>query len=120
MGGTVTPRSARRRFSAQFERARGAQALHPDVSRAAVALANGVNANLLARWRRLHLQQPAAATFVPVRVLEAAQSVQPAPAPTPGGEIEWRYGSTCLAIRGDVEVAILRTIISQTLAADGT
>ncbi|VVE84477.1 IS66-like element accessory protein TnpA [Pandoraea sputorum] len=114
---TVTPRAARRRFSAQYKRELVEQALRPDVSLAAVALANGVNANQLSRWRRLHLQVPAAATLVPVQVVDAAQSAQSMPVTKPDGEVQWQHGATCLTIRGKVDVAILRTIISQTPAA---
>lgn len=56
---TVKPRSARRRFSAQFKRELVEQALRSDVSLSAVALANGINANQLARWRRLYLRDEA-------------------------------------------------------------
>ncbi|MGI4812476.1 MAG: transposase [Janthinobacterium lividum] len=52
----VTPRTARRSFSKQFKRELVRQALLPDVSRAALALANGINANQLARWCREHFR----------------------------------------------------------------
>lgn len=114
---TVSARTARRRFSAQFKQELVEQALRPDVSLAAVALANGVNANQLSRWRREFLQPPTAASFVPVRVIEASVSSEPIAVAVPSGEIEWRHGATCLTIRGNVDTAVLLTIISQTLAA---
>jgi transposase-like protein len=117
---TVKPRSARRRFSAQFKRELVEQALRSDVSLSAVALANGVNANQLTRWRRLYLREQAPGALVPVVVTEAAV---PTPAPlamvasAPTGEIEWCHGDTRLVVRGSVDATVLRTIISQTLAA---
>ncbi len=113
----VSARTARRRFSAQFKQELVEQALRPDVSLAAVALANGVNANQLSRWRREFLQQPTAAAFVPVRVIESTVASEPISVAVPNGEIEWRHGTTCLTIRGNVDTAVVRTIISQTLAA---
>jgi transposase len=117
---TVRPRSARRRFSAQFKRELVEQALRPEVSLAAVAQANGVNANQLARWRRLYLRDEAPTALIPVRVTEAVlpmTTAVPITASAPLGEIEWRHGDTCLVVRGSVDTTVLRTIISQTLAA---
>lgn len=119
-GVTVMPRTARRRFRAQFKRDPVEQTLRRDVSPAAVALANGVSANPLSRWRRLHLQQTTAATFVPVEVVEAARSAHATPVRAPSGEIASRHGATCLTTRAHVDAAILRTITSQALARGGT
>ena len=48
----VPPNSGKRRtFSGPFKRELVEQTLRPDVSVAGVALANGLNTNLLARWR---------------------------------------------------------------------
>ncbi len=118
---TVKPRSARRRFSAQFKLELVEQALRSDVSLSAVALANGINANQLARWRRLYLRDEAPGALVPVVVSETMSPPMLACAPsvvnTPLGEIEWRHGDTCLVVRGSVDVTALRTLISQTLAS---
>ena len=50
-------RSVRRRreHSAEFKRALVARSLEPGVSVAAIAMDNGINANLLFGWRRKHL-----------------------------------------------------------------
>jgi transposase len=116
---TVTPRSARRRFSAQFKRELVEQALRPDVSLAAVAQANGININQLARWRRLHLQDQTPVALVPVRLTQALPTATPTPITTAAaiGEIEWRHGDTRLVVRGSVDATVLRAIIAQTLAA---
>ena len=44
-----------RSFTGLFKRELAGQTLHTDVSVAGVALANGLNTNLLARWRRYYL-----------------------------------------------------------------
>ncbi|WP_320534754.1 transposase [Robbsia andropogonis] len=54
----VTPRTARRSFTKEFKRELVRQAMLPEVSRAALALANGVNANQLARWCRESISVP--------------------------------------------------------------
>lgn len=114
----VTPRTARRSFTKEFKRELVRQAMLPEVSRAALALANGVNANQLARWCREH-QRADHVTFVPV-VSAASTASEYARAPlatVPPTELEWLHGQTRIVIRGNVEVEILRTIISQTLAS---
>ena len=47
-----TPRGPRRRHSAEFKAAVLAACTYPGASVASVALAHGVNANLVHRWRR--------------------------------------------------------------------
>lgn len=114
----VTPRTARRSFSKEFKRELVRQSMLPEVSRAALALANGVNANQLARWCREH-QRANQVTFVPVVSTAPAPTefVLPPNIPAVPTEIEWRHGNSSLMIRGKVDVEILRTIISQTLAS---
>lgn len=116
----VTRRTARRRFSAQFKRELVEQALRPEVSLAALAQANDVNPNQLSRWRRIHLQAQASTTLVPVTIMPQPVPMMEPATPTSvarTGEIEWCHGQTRLVVRGDVDVAILRAIIAQTLAA---
>ena len=57
-------------------------------SAASVALAHGVNANLLLRWRREYemgaFGAVSQAAFVPVELSVAAQTLEPAPSPQIG------------------------------------
>jgi hypothetical protein len=94
----------------------------PGISMAALALANDINANQLARWCREHQRADNVAegmTLVPVNVVgHTASEFMPALPPPPlPGEIEWRHGNASLIVRGNVDAEILRTIISQTLAS---
>lgn len=117
----VTPRTARRKFNKDFKRELVQQAMLPGVSRAALALANGINANQLARWCREH-QRADQVTFVPV--------VSPASTPSayvhtqrsshPSSEMVWQHGDTSIVFRGHVDADIVRMIISQTLASSRT
>jgi transposase-like protein len=118
---SVTPRSARRSFTKQFKRKLVQQAMLPDVSMAALAHANDINPNQLARWCREHQRANSAteiAMLVPVNIAPAISEFNVAPSPAVAvGEIEWRHGSSSVVVRGNVDTEILRTIISQTLAS---
>jgi transposase-like protein len=118
---SVTPRTARRRFTKQFKRELVQQAMLPEVSMAALALANDINPNQLARWCREHRRADGAAeiaTLVPVNIAPAVTEFDGAPSPAVAvGEIEWRHGTSSVVVRGNVDIEILRTIISQTLAS---
>ncbi len=66
----------RRSFSGPFKRELVEQTLRADVAVAGVARANGLNTNLLARWRRDYLLAQAAGTapaLIPVHVVHASQ-----------------------------------------------
>ena len=118
---SVTPRTARRSFTKQFKRKLVRQAMLPDVSLAALAQANDINPNQLARWCREHQRADHAteiATLVPVDIAPAVAELNPASSPAICvGEIEWRHAMSSVVVRGSVDAEILRTIISQTLAS---
>ena len=112
----------RRSFSGPFKRELVEQTLRADVSVAGVALANGLNTNLLARWRRDYLIAQAAGTtpaLIPVHVVES----QPAPFPSRArpsgdalsGEIEIRQAGTVLFIRGAPDSAVLGLVLRELL-----
>ena len=100
-------RQRRRRHSDQFK-AQVVQACTPGVSVAAVALANGLNANLVRRWLHkrgagaygavtLGIAQLPAAAFMPVRV----QS----PSPTPDIRLELRRGAATVVVNWPTQEA---------------
>ena len=112
----------RRRFSGLFKREVVEQTLRADVSIASVALANGLNTNLLARWRHDYFTAQAAGqspALIPVRVVES----QPAPsssraqlaAAVDNGEIEVRHGDTTVIIRGVPNQAALGMVLRELL-----
>ena len=119
----VPPKSgSRRSFSGPFKRDLVEQTLRADVSVAGVALANGLNTNLLARWRRDYLIAQAGGTMpalIPVHVVES----QPAPflsRARPGvdaaiGEIEIRQADTVFVIRGTPDPAVLGMVLRELL-----
>jgi len=120
-----TPRR-RREHSPEFKRELVARSLQPGVSVAAIAMEGGINANLLFGWRRKHLdgmaqadsaapRQPAA-VLLPVSIEEAPTKRSCPPSPPPmrpaGGAIEIEIGNARIRLRGAVDEASLRTVLT--------
>ncbi|MEZ5657792.1 MAG: transposase [Burkholderiaceae bacterium] len=86
----VPARSKRRRHSAEFKARVVAECLRPGVSLAAIALRNGLNANLLRRWVNKAEgsigSDDGSARFVPVTV-DRGSSAKPIVANSPASEI---------------------------------
>ena len=116
----------RREHSAEFKRDLVARSLEPGVSVAAIAMDSGINANLLFGWRRRHLQtltqaEPAAprspaAVLLPVSIEAASREIRCAPPTPPGrsgsGTIEIEIGSARVRLRGPVDDASLRSVLT--------
>ena len=121
----VLPKSGKRRsFSGPFKRELVEQTLRSDVSVAGVTLANGLNSNLLARWRRDYLIAQAAGrapALIPVHVVPGPMPMSLArsqPAEAAGhGEIEVRHGDTTVIIRGAPDQSILGTVLRELLTS---
>lgn len=119
----VSPKSGkRRRFSSPFKRELVEQTLRSDVSVASVALANGLNTNLLARWRRDYLIAQAGGhspALIPVHVVAgplAKPAARPQPAEAAGhDEIEVRHGDIVVVIRGTPDQSTLDTVLRELL-----
>jgi len=102
-----------RRHSEEFKRQVIEACLHPGVSVAAIALANGLNANYLRRWVREHreesgqgkleveLSDPPSAGMVPVAM---AASLAPS-APSPEIRLDLRRGGTTVQMAWPLEAA---------------
>jgi transposase len=96
------------------------------VSVAAIAMEGGINANLLFGWRRKHVggiqqtdsaipRQPSA-VLLPVSI-EAAPADRPCTSASPamrpaGGAIEIEIGSARVRLRGGVDEATLRVVLT--------
>ena len=117
----VSPKNGtRQRFSGLFKRELVEQTLRAEVSIASVALANGVNTNLLARWRRDYLAAQAAGespTLIPVHVVQSQAAPSSAPtqliATVNDGEIEVRRGDTAVIIRGAPNQIVLGMVLRE-------
>ncbi|CAM3725041.1 transposase [Polaromonas hydrogenivorans] len=128
-----TPRNplkaTKRRHSAAFKRKLVKLTEEAGASVAAIALAHGINANLLFKWRRAQAGRPARrkpaaqAVLLPVTLdpLPPASAIielpAPAPAPTPTarapavGIIEIDFGGARVRLRGSVDPDSVRCVL---------
>jgi transposase len=120
-----TPSGAtRRRHAADFKRDLVERCLQPGASVSGIALQNGVNANVLFRWRREHLRAvsraqdhgAAPAVLLPVEVAATAIGTKPeAPASrsleSSPGVIEIDIGIARVRLRGSVDEANVRCVL---------
>jgi len=119
-------RRTRRRHSAAFKRELVERSLQPSASVSAIALENGINTNLLFRWRREHLcavsrvrdhvdHGAAHAVLLPVKLAAAApsahQDAMPSTLPMPAGVIEIDLGNARVRLRGAVDEANVRCVL---------
>jgi transposase len=109
----------RRRHSVAFKRRLIEQTLVPGASVARIALDNGVNANLLFKWRRQHVRatRTACSSLLPVTVT-APPPRQDAPPATPAarmvaasGVIEVELPAGRIRIKGAIDMSALRVVL---------
>ena len=122
-------RRRRREHSPALKRELIERSLQPGASVSGIALASGINANLLFKWRRQHLRSQARATaaavatpvLLPVTIEsptpQAAAVALSVPASAPAartntGVIEIEFGGARVRLRGSVDEASLRTVLT--------
>ena len=111
----------RRRYAAPFKRELVERSLQPGASVSGIALENGINANVLFKWRREHLratpsvqhQRTEQAVLLPVKL---ATTVTPSEQETmssrsPADVIEIDIGAARVRLRGSVDEANLRCVL---------
>ena len=120
-------KATKRRHSAAFKRKLVKLTEQAGASVAAIALAHGINANLLFKWRRAQATRPARrkpaaqAVLLPVTLdpLPPASAIieLPAPTPTPAarapavGIIDIDFGGARVRLRGSVDPASVRCVL---------
>src|SRR5947207_9748820 len=102
-------KSTRRRYTTTFKRELVERCLQPGASVSGIALENGINANVLFRWRREHLRAGSSvqqdrgeqAVLLPVRLADTVTPTgQEAPrARLPEGVIEIDIGAARVRLR---------------------
>jgi len=113
---------ARRRYTAGFRRELVERCLEPGASVSGIALENGINANVVFRWRREHLRAisgvaqhgAAKAVLLPVKVAEPTPTEaapMPSRSPVPTGVIEIDIGAARVRLRGSIDEANLRCVL---------
>ena len=98
-------------YSQEFREAVVAQANDPSRSIAEVAQEHGLNANMIARWRRIHQQRalpaptlaPITDAFVPVQI--SAETKQPSVIAVEGGGVRVRF-------EGPLDLGVLQTVLA--------
>jgi transposase len=112
----------RRQYAASFKRELVERSLQPGASVSGIALENGINANVLFRWRREQLRATVQhvgteqAVLLPVRLAAAtvAPTTQEATAPRSpiaAGVIEIDIGAARVRLRGAVDEANVRCVL---------
>jgi transposase len=120
-------RRQRRQHERGFKEELVRQSLQPGASVSAIALDNGINANMLFKWRREHLRaaspRTAATVLLPVEVAPAAEPVAMSSATVPplttvapktpprGGVFEMEVAGVQLRLRGPVDEASLCSVL---------
>ena len=106
--------AGRRHHDRAFKARLVEQSLHPGASVAAIALANGINANMLFKWRREWQREEATpAVLLPVQVMPSADSREliATPKPKATGVIELEIAGAQLRLRGAVDEASLCSVL---------
>lgn len=114
---------ARRRYTTEFKRELVERCLQPGASVSAIALDNGINANVVFRWRReqlleassVHGQRAAQPVLLPVKLAASVTPAEPeslpSRAPKPAGIIEIDIGAVRVRLHGGVDEANLRCVL---------
>jgi transposase len=116
-------KAKRRKHDAAFKRELIERCLHLGASVSAIALESGLNANLLFKWRRMHLRSNSpgarepvrgeASKMLPVMIRASAVGEMTAQLPMPRspGLIEIDIGAARVRVRGAVDEANLRCVL---------
>lgn len=124
----ISVRNPRRKHDEALKRELVERSLQSGASVAAIAQANGINANLLFNWRRLHLRRDGSQTpmstpvpiLLPVTLEEVASPGTRTAMPskrTPSGVIEIDIGAARIRVRGVVDAATVRCVLLTLRAA---
>ncbi len=108
----VARRGAYVRRSPELKAAIVAECLAPGASVAAVALAHGVNANLVRKW--IEKSRPSTQAETDVSWVAVVPDTPPPAtrASTPRGEIEIELPRARLLVRGPVDLAVLERVLT--------
>ena len=119
--GICTNRTGRRTYALEFKRTVVEACAVPGTSLAAVALAHGINANLVRRWvvrergRRASSVAQVPTALLPVTVVAkevAADLPREKRVPASAGTIELEIYGARLRLRGEIDAAALRSVLA--------
>lgn len=112
----------RRRYATAFKRDLVERSLQPGASVSGIALDNGINANVLFKWRRQHLRAASSvqhestqqAVLLPVKLTAMPPTVRESTTSrsrVPAGVIEIDIGAARVRLRGSVDESNLRCVL---------
>ena len=106
--------ATRRTHTLEFKRSAVEASNRPGASIAGVAMAHGINANQLHKWRRqLQLPEPiiAESQILPVTVVHDTEP-RGRRQSTPEGSIDIQLPKARLLVRGQVDLDVLQTVLA--------
>ncbi|WP_367304276.1 IS66-like element accessory protein TnpA [Burkholderia multivorans] len=120
----IRPKRQTRRHPTEWKRTIVALTFEPGASVARVARENGINANQVWAWRRLHAQglltdDAIPEAMLPVVVKESSQPSMALEVPTAtditSGSIQIQHGKTSIRIEGAPDPDVLRSVLDRIL-----
>jgi transposase len=107
-------RKGRPNYPADFKRRLAIEACAPGISVSKLAQQNGINANMLFKWRRelrTGLFEPAASVLLPVLVKPAMTRSLSLPPVEPSGMIEIIIGDAVVRLHAGIDTALLQLVL---------
>ena len=110
----VGNRSGRPNYPADFKRRLAIEACAPGISVSKLAQQNGINANMLFKWRRelrAGLFEPVAPALLPVHIQPATTRSPSLPPAEPSGMIEIIIGDAVVRLHAGIDAALLQLVL---------
>ena len=114
----VGNRSGRPNYPADFKRRLAVEACAPGISVSKLAQQNGINANMLFKWRRelrAGLFEPVAPALLPVHIQPATTRSPSLHMAEPSGMIEIIIGDAVVRLHAGIDAALLQLVLQSLL-----
>ena len=110
----VGNRTGRPNYPAEFKRRLAVEACVPGISVSKLAQQNGINANMLFKWRRelrAGLFEPVAPALLPVHIQPATTRSPSLHMAEPSGMIEIIIGDAVVRLHAGIDAALLQLVL---------
>ena len=111
---TAGNRKGRPNYPAEFKRRLAVEACVPGISVSKLAQQNGINANMLFKWRRelrAGLFEPVAPALLPVHIQPATTRSPSLHMAEPSGMIEIIIGDAVVRLHAGIDAALLQLVL---------
>ena len=115
---TAGNRKGRPNYPADFKRPLAIEACAPGISVSKLAQQNGINANMLFKWRRelrADLFEPVAPALLPVHIQPATTRSPSLHMAEPSGMIEIIIGDAVVRLHAGIDAALLQLVLQSLL-----